>query len=242
MRNFRWLIGAVVPVVGMALAASPASAVVIDDFDNGVAGTVASDTLADATPVTTAAGATGGAFGGNRTLFANVTTFSGSALTSTLVDIGGDIQLAIDEGTGVDGAGGVFIDSFTNNDFSGVISIEAQLTSLNFGGAANILVRLELTDGSAVTGGVTLSLPFGTPGNTLLSFSLAALDGAVDLTDVQILRFGTLANGQSQDDLSITSITTTDREIPEPASLAVWGIMGLTGMVVGRRRRMRNKQ
>lgn len=239
MRNFRWLIAAAVPVVAMGLAATSASAVVIDDFTSfeltgTTTGTV---TVNDAQP----------ANAGYEATFNTTSSYSESGLTTLSGDRTTNVTSAFNVNTSLNADAGtfsmetgnsenaIFELSYTGaglNALQGNQSIEIEVEFVDLAGNPGGLPVQAFVDGVAALGPAQV---ITTPGT--YTFNFAAAFGLVNSVEVTF----DLAPGFASD-LTISQISSPDQQIPEPASLLVWGAMGLTGMVAARRRRKLNQK
>lgn len=231
MRNLRWLLAAVVPVVGMSLVASPASAIVIDDFTSPSA---YSNTYSPSdSPVNQVDNGT--MFGGIRTI--NL-TFNGTS------DITDTVTLALDPAAVSSPSNGIF----DVNSASGVSDLVLDLTYDTSTLGPGIADSIDLTVHNVASGDtvdiqlLVNGVPFGAiqsvSGGGAFPQTLSFLLG-IDTSTINTIGFVFSGAGGTGVDFTLTHIelNVSEEEVPEPASLAVWGVMGLTGMVAARRRR-----
>lgn len=244
--------------VGMALAASGRARadVVIDDFSDptptsqgldsgngpGPAGTYTPFSLGPDT-----AGSFSSIVGGYRTMNLSGTIYTnqsvafragnGNADLSTSSLSSGMASLLYDaNGSGLGGL------------LAGLTSIEIQLSALNFG-TTGVSIAVTLMDNSGMLGGMqTLTQEFmSNLGATLLMFDFSTT--TVDLTDLKsvLVQIQGLTNSTAFD-VTIENITAIIPPppppppvppVPEPASIALWCLVGLVGTGYGIRRRRR---
>ncbi|MEX0716791.1 MAG: hypothetical protein WD066_09395 [Planctomycetaceae bacterium] len=240
MRNFRWLIAAVVPVVALGLAAAPASAVVIDDFSDPAVTTVQNTySVADdgPAPFTSSTLNTGTATaGGDRFMTMQVFNSTGAPAipgSDNANNFVGGGTLGMSVGSNIDAATIVEYDGIT----SLFQQVDVEFTFLD----NDMEVTLFLDDGTTSGSLTQTMLAANSPGTLTFLLNDPAFTG-IDLNSLVNVQLTFGSEGSPAQDFQISQISTPDQEIPEPASLLVWGAMGLTGMVSARRRRKLNQK
>lgn len=243
MRRFFHLVAATLLASGVALGTSTASAaVVIDDFSDavnavgGLAPPTGGVSLTSA-PASTSTSETGlsGVIGGSRDgafnltgtgAASNLTAFVAGGVFSTALNATatGDYSLTYD----ASGAG-------LGADFTLASGIEVVISALDSAaaGGAGTSFTIDLVDGDASTHSQTITTT--TEGAQTLFFGFGAFSdaGNLDVSNIFSITFSFTPNQAG--DVDVELLQTRDQIIPEPASLAVWSLMGLVGYGLRRR-------
>lgn len=239
-------------LVAISLSASPAFAIVIDDFEGTDSSTLVDGLQAGTTNPNSYTDDTGNAsgndfgspstiLGGNRDI--SVERLSGSS--SVMASIaGGLFQFA--EGPNNSGTATLTYNGINGSpeDFSGELSFDIQVNSTgNTPPPTLIQIQVTLTDSSNQSAMESVFVD----GPGIFPILLSAFTGAnnlldlVNISQIDVTILGTSANGE---DISIDQITTTPLQtvVPEPSSVAIWGALTALGFVAARRRRKQSAE
>lgn len=209
-------------IAAFSLAALPAHALVIDDFNDGT-----SFNVVPGNPGPTNV-ASVSAIGGSRTMFVEATSSDGTTLASTgsTLDHGQTTQGPGSSSVTWD-ANGVGLGGIDLTDGGAATQVRISVLSIDVG---NVDLALEVTDTGAQMSTLALTgLNVGTFG-----FDFASFAGTADLTAVDSIKLIIQAGADSDVQLDIVE---TNRQVSEPGMLALAGAGLIGGAIVTRRRR-----
>lgn len=136
----------------------------------------------------------------------------------------GSLNLLYDAGGVVDGL---------NVDFSTETGITMDFLLFDHAGGVDMPVTVTIGDGTNVAT-LTHTLTSAGAQQLLFDFDDFAGIGSVDMTSIDFLNF--FFDAQLAHDFRLDFLATTSN-VPEPASLLVWGMAGIVGLLVHRRYR-----
>ena len=229
VKNLTWKTSFWMMCLSLLISSADASIIVIDDFEDG---TVALEATNATSFVFLVSQATPSAIGGYRNVAvclisdylsarANSNPIPGVMAFSSGSQSTGEFGLSY-VGNNLEGLGGIDLSDGGTNQ---VINVD--FTSADFG--AKTAITLEDIDGNIA--GIEQDLSSG-PG--VVSFNLSEFaDLGVDLTAIDAI--GLIIDGEEDGDYTIDSIYAT---VPEPGTIAIWGLLGVGMAFYIRRQRV----
>jgi hypothetical protein len=190
----------------------------------GIVGGTRTLTITDAGPGATGSANTTGVIGGGSATFTTSVSPAGAHTgTSTMAYNAGGAGL------------GLNLSSFSD------IQIPVIAISLSGGGPIPLIVTL--SNNASGAGGVSENLGQTTTGTADFALSFFSA-GGINLSNVQFISIQTQTGGNVNESQSLTlgnggAVVTNLTPAPEPASLALWGAVGVGGLWYARRRQRR---